>query len=413
MKKRYQRTALPQYLIVGALIVIAIGIGLASRLIMAEFPFADHFAIPWAAGRGWLLEGQNPYDPTIIDFAKTTLAETDFLGVIPKPALLEHPVITLFFYLPFSLIPYEISRSIWMALLVISVLLIGYFALKLSAWKTSNIEGFFIIVLLLAWLPSMSAIINGQLTPLILLFVFTAIYLLQNGQTTAAGFFLALTFGSFQTTFFIILLLLIWSFSHHRWDFLGAYFAGIAFLIAISIILLPSWPLDWLGIMLQKFDGISALQTPLMILANTLPGIASYLLVFLHTGTILYLLFVWFERRRKPDGEFAWKMVVTFVLAFLLHIQASLHHLYLIVPGIFLIFRFWTERWGNFGRILSWLVYLLLIMSPWLSGFKDIDFSTESTQPSLLIGLPLLVMIGLLSVRWWAVKVPKLPFENR
>lgn len=413
MKKRYQRTALPQYLIVGALIVIAIGIGLASRLIMAEIPFADNFAIPWAAGRGWLLEGQNPYDPIIIDFAKTTLAETDFLGVIQKPALLEHPVITLFLYLPFSLIPYEISRSIWMALQVISVLLIGFFALQLSAWKISNLEMFFAIILLLAWLPSVSAIINGQLSPLILLFVFAAIYLLLNGQATAAGFFLALTFGSFQTSFFIILLLLIWSFSHQRWDFLGAYFAGIAFLIAISIILLPSWPLDWLGVMLQKFDGIGALQTPLMILANSLPGIASYLMVFLHVGTISYLIFVWFERRRKPDGEFTWKMVMTFVLAFLLHIQAGLHHLHLIVPGAFLIFRFWTERWGAFGRVFSWMAYLLIIISPWLSVFKDIDFLKESPELALLIGLPLLVMIGLLSVRWWSVKVPKLPFENR
>jgi hypothetical protein len=413
MKKRYQRTAFPQYLIVGALIVIAIGIGVASRLIMAEFPFADHFAIPWAAGRGWLLEGQNPYDPMMIDFATTTLAETDFLGDLPNPALLEHPVITLFLYLPFSLIPYEISRSIWMALQVISVLLIGFFALKLSVWKISNYEMFFAVILLLAWLPSVSAIINGQLSTLILLFVFVSIYLLLNGQTTVAGFFLALTFGSFQTTFFIILLLLIWSILHRHWDFLGAYFAGIAFLIAISIILLPSWPLDWLGIMLQKFDGLSALQTPLMILASTLPGIASYLMVFLHVGTISYLLFVWFGRGRKTDGEFAWKMVLTLVLAFLLHIQAGSHHLLLIVPGTFLIFRFWTERWGTLGRIISGLAYLLIIMSPWLSGFKNIDFSKESVQPALLIGLPLLVMIGLLSVRWWAVKVPKLPFENR
>lgn len=413
MKKRYQRTALPQYLIASTLILIAIGIGLGSTMIMEAIPFEDHFVIPWAAGQGWLLEGQNPYDPAIIDLAETTLAETEFLGELPSPELLDLPLVTLFLYLPFSLIPYPISRAIWMSVQVISVLLIGFISLKLTAWKLSNVEVFIAIILLLAWIPSVSGILNGQLSPLIILLIFAAIYLLLNGQSTTAGFFLALTFGSFTTTFFIILFLIIWSISQRRWAFIGAYFAGIAFLIAISIILLPSWPLGWLGIMLQKFEGLESVQTPLMNLANALPGIANYLAIVLHVGAIFYLILIWIKQKGKPNTDLLWRLVITFVVAFLLHIQANLPHLLLIVPAMFFVFRFWTERWGLFGRIISWLVYLLIVTLPWLEVMKELDFSQEISLPILSIGLPILVILGLVSVRWWAVKVPKLPFENR
>ncbi len=413
MKKRYQRTALPQYLIAGTLILIAIGIGLGSTMIMETIPFEDHFVIPWAAGRGWLLEGQNPYDSAIIDLASSAIAETSFLGELPRTEQFDLPLVTLFLYLPFSLIPYQISRAIWMSVQVISVLLIGFVSLKLSAWKLSNGEVLLAIILLLAWLPSVNGIVNGQLSPLIILLVFAGIYLLLNGQATTAGFFLALTFGSFPTTFFILLFLVIWSIMQHHWSFLGAYFAGIAFLIAISVILMPSWPLDWLGILLQKFEGLESLQTPLMNFANALPGIASYLMIFLHAGVILYLLLIWIRRKEKPNKDLIWRLLFTFVAAYLLHIEANLTHLLLTVPALFFVFRFWTERWGLLGRIVSWLLLLLIVVTPWLEVVNAIDFSKEITLPFLLIGFPILVLIGLISVKWWAVKVPKLPFENR
>ena len=410
--KRYQRTALPQYLIVGTLILIAIGIGLGSTMIMTNVQFEDQFIIPWAAGRGWLLEGQNPYDPAIIDLAKANLNDTNFLAELPEPEQLEHPLVTLFLYLPFSLIPYQISRAIWMSLQVISVLLIGYISLKISGWKVSNPEIFIAVFLVLAWLPGAMAIVTGELTPVVLLFVLAAFVLLLNGQDTTAGFFLALTFGSFQSTLFIIIFLLIWSISQRRWAFMGAYFAGVAFLIAISLILLPSWALDWFGILLQKFDQWQNLQTPLMILSNLLPGIASYLMIVLHASVLIAFLFIWL-RKGKTNKEFIWKFLITLVLTSLLQIQANLHQLLFVVPAIFFVFGFWSDRWGLIGRLFSWLLYGLIVILPWVNIIDSIDFSRTIPMPFLLIGLPILVIVGLIWVRWWAVNVPKLPFEKK
>lgn len=409
--KRYQRTALSQYLIVGTLILIAIGIGLGGTMIMTNIQFEDQFIIPWAAGRGWLLDGQNPYDPAIIDLAKSSLNETEFLAEVPEPERLEHPLVTLFLYLPFSLMPYRISRAVWMSLQVISVLLIGYISLKISEWKISNLELFIAVFFVLAWLPDASAIVTGQLTPIVLLFVVTAVMLLLNGQDASAGFFLALTFGSFQLTLFIIFFLLIWSIMQRRWAFMGAYFAGVAFLIAISLILLPRWPLDWFGILLQKFEQWQNFQTPLMILSNLLPGIASYLMIALHASVLIALLFIWL-RKGKTNREFIWKFLITLMLTSLLQIQANLHHLLFIVPAMFFVFRFWSDRWGLFGRLFSWLFYALIVILPWLNIMDSIDFSQTISMPFLLIGLPILVIMGLIWVRWWAVNVPKLPFEK-
>ena len=410
--KRYQRTAFPQYLIVGTLILIAIGIGLGSTMIMTNVQFEDYFVIPWAAGRGWLLEGQNPYDPAIIDLARTTLAETEFLGKIPETGVLEQPLVTLFLYLPFSLIPYRYSRAIWMSLQVISVLLIGYISLKISGWKVSNVELFIAIFLILAWLPGSSVVINGQLIPIVLLLIFASILLLINGQDTTAGFFLALTFGSFESTFLIITFLLIWSISRRRWAVLGAYFAGVGFLMAISIILLPNWVLNWFGVLLQRFDQWQTLRTPLMTLSNALPGIAPYLVIVLHVGVLITMLFIWIKKTGKAEKEFVWKILITLVLICLIHIQAKLHHLLFVVPGMFFVFRFWTDRWGLFGRGLSWLFFASIVILPWVNILESIDFSRDLNMPTLLIGYPILVVIGMIWVRWWAVNVPQLPFER-
>ena len=410
--KRYQRTALPQYLIVGTLIIIAVGIGLGSTLIMTNVQFEDKFILPWAAGRGWLLEGQNPYDPAVIDLAKSTLMETEFLGVIPNTEVLDQPFVTLFLYLPFSLIPYQYSRAIWMALLVASVLLLGTLSLKISGWKISNLELFFALFLILMWFPGVSGIINGELTPILLLIIYGAIHFIIKGQFNTAGFFLALTFGSFETTFFIITILLIWGIFKRHWALLSSYFAGVGFLMAISIILLPNWLLIWFGVLLGKFDQWKSLQTPLMFLANTLPGIESYLVVVLHSVVLISLAFIWFKNSGKSDKGFIWRVLITFALIFLVHIQGSAHHLLLVVPGMFYVFRFWTDRWGLVGRGLSWLFFIIIVILPWINQLESVDFSRELFRPTFLLGTPILVIIGMIWVRWWAVNVPQLPFEQ-
>lgn len=412
MKQRYRRTVTSQYIFVGLIIAGIIGIGYIGTIVMTRVPFVDHFAIPWAAGRSWLLEGINPYESTVIAEAEAIIAESGYMAILPEQNVLMHPLINLIFYLPFSLIPYPISRAIWLTILAISVGLIGLLSFKLSGWKTTKFELLGGITLFIIWLPGVYAILTGQLAPIILLLTFAGVHLLLDEQDMTAGFLLALTFGALPTTVLILIPIMIWSISQRRWSLISAYFSGVAFIMIISLLMLPSWPMEWLGIMLNTLENRDWIQTPLMELALLLPGIVDFMSFTLHGVFIIYLLTLWITISGKIGRIFTWKLSAVLVIAFLLHIQPTYFHLFLILPAMFLVFHFWSDRWKLFGRILSWSVIFGIVGVSWLFVNAETVLTQRISLPILSVSLAMLVIGGMIWNRWWAFRIVKLPFDQ-
>jgi hypothetical protein len=383
-----------------------------SAAVMQRIPFKDQFVIPWTATRTWLLEGVSPYDESVIKNAEDTLSDSRYLGSLDSTALIE-PAINLVFYLPFSLIPYEISRAIWMFVLMAAAGAIGHFGLLLSGWKVSRIERIVLFIVTVLWLPGASSILTGQLTPIIIFLILASIYLILRGKDTQAGFLLALTFGSIQISILILIVLLVWCISRRRWSIIFAYFSGIIFLFILTLLLIPSWPLDWLRVILNIYTDFSWIHTPLMSLADILPGIAYYLSVFLHILFAIYFLFLGVTLLRKSGREFTWKIFSLLVIAFLFHTQATIDHVFLVLPAAFLMFRFWSERWRLAGRLLTWLLIALIVIGPWLTVDMNVSFVEGIALPVFIAGFPFLVIVGMVWIRWWAFNIPKLPFDGK
>lgn len=368
--------------------------------------------LPWAAGRMWLLEGFSPYDESVIILAEDTVEQLAYLGEMPDIEVLIEPVINLVFYLPFSLIPYEISRAVWMTLLVTISGLIGYLSLSLSGWKITLVEKIGIIIFAIIWMPGINAAIKGKLSSIIILLILLSINLILKKHDTKAGFILALTFGSLPTSGLIIPLLLIWGISQRRWAILKAYFSGVAFLLTVTLLLLPSWPLNWLRVVYDLYGNWDWIRTPLMGLAEILPGIADSLSIFLHIALAIYLLVLWITLLGKKSKVFTWKVLAMLIVAYLYHVNPTISQLFLLLPAMFMVFRFWSERWLLFGRVFSWILIILIFAASWLLVRPGISFQFEPSVPILAIGLPVLVFIGMIWIRWWAISIPKLPFEH-
>jgi len=409
--KRYQRTALSQYILVGLIIIAAILLGLIFAGVMKRIPFEDHFALPWAAGRFWLLEGVNPYEGVSQARVENLLQESGFMAELPDQTVFTQPLLNLFFYLPFSLIPYPISRVIWMVFLTLMVGLIGYFSIKIAGWKLPTSKMLFIVLLLILWLPSAFVIFRGYLNPVIIFLILLGLHLLLNNQDTAAGFVLALTIGSLPISIFILVAIIIWSLSQRRLSVLTAFFSGVAFLIIISLLMLSSWPLDLLRVLMDVFQNTDWLQTSLTQLAGIFPGIETFLNIFLNGFLALYMLYLWITIPKKPDRVFIWKALIVLVVGFLLNIQSSIYLLLLLIPALILVFRFISERWQTAGQILTWILIFALSLGSWLFIIPDLDFSNDLPLPWLSIGLPLFVFVGMIWIRWWAIQIPRLPSE--
>ena len=413
MMKRYKRTSISQYVFVGLILLGVVALCFISAAVMRIVPFEDQFVLPWAASRMWLFEGASPYEDTVITFAEETLSASSYLGSLSDSASLVDPAINLIFYLPFSLIPYEISRAIWVTMLMLVVGLIGYLAFVLSGWKTTLIEKISLVVLTIFWLPGINSILTGQLTPVIILLILASIYFILRKEDTKAGFLLALTFGSFFTSALLLFLMVIWSIYRRRWSILTTYLSGVIFLILLTILLLPSWPLEWLRVILDTYRDWSWVNTPLMGLAALLPGIATYLSIALHILFVIYLITLVITLCRKSGVIFSWKIFSLLVVIFLFHVQASTDQLFLVLPAAFLMFRYWSERWRLFGRIFTWVLIATILGVPWLlNGVDPLIFVETMALPGLVVGFPILVIVGMVWIRWWALSIPKLPFET-
>lgn len=408
--KRYQRTVASQYLVIALSIGAIVGVGALGFLAMNRLAFADHFAIPWAAGRIWLLEGESPYSNSAFNTASAAINESTFLAELPDTQFFTPPILTLIFYLPFSLIPYTISRIIWVTVLCISFGFIGILSLNFSKWNLPFSGRFIVVLFLVFWLPSSFAIVNGFLAPIIISLLLLSFYLIQMNQDTTAGFLLSLTFSSFPTSGLILILLLFWSISHRRWSIITGFFAGVGFLFVISFLILPSWFRDWVSVLLNQSISWDWVQTPLMDLAALLPGVVQPLTIFLHIVFGIYALILIISLMGQSGHVFTYRIFTLMILAYLLHVQGSIVYLPLIIPPIFLVFRFWAERWGVFGHLLSWLVLVIIGAGSWLLVTSEVDFTASMAPPLLTIAFPLFVFLGMIWIRWWALRIPKLPY---
>ena len=405
--KIYQKTTISQYAVLALIVLCIIAIGYLSFFMMQRITFEDHFAVPWAAGRLWLYEGVNPYDSAVLEFAQSAIDESPFLTVLPASAELVDPMINLVFYLLLSLLPFTISRVIWVTILVVVAGSLGYLSIRLVNWQLSIYEKIGVVILVMVWLPSIYSAFSGRLSLFIILFVIGSVHLFLKGQDTAAGLLLSLTFGSSPTSLLILILFLAWGISRRRWEILTAYFSGLAFLIIIFSLMLPAWPLNWIAVMLDNFQGWAWIDTPLMTLAGFLPGIENFLLIFLHGLCLIYFIIQLLSILGKSGLVFVWKISAILLIAYLLHVNGNIQHLFLILPAMFLVFRFWSERWQVIGRLVSWAVLLFVFIAPWVFLQPGKNIAELSVPALFLVGFPLIVFAGLIWVRWWALKIPK------
>jgi hypothetical protein len=411
MIKRYRRVVVSQYLIVSIILIGGLGFGWLGMWVMARVPFTDYFVIPWAAGRAWLLEGISPYEPSVIEIALEAIEGTPLLAQLPEMQVLTQPLFSLIFYLPFSLLPYPISRVLWMTISGISVGLIGLGSLRLSGWMIPTLGKSAVVLLLLFWLPGAAMLMGGYLTPVSMVLIITAINLILNGQDTPAGLILSLTVSAFPNFGLVLIGLLFWSVSKKRWSIISGFISGLVFLLIMSWLVLPSWFINWFATLFNTFQGWEWVSTPLMNLAAFLPGIENTLSIALHGAFIVYTISLWITITGKSGRSFIYKLLFLFALNYFLHIQGALNHLLLVFPALMMVSHYTCERWGLRGRVITWGLLIIIGMGSWLLVYPNIDFTAPIGVPLLSIGMPFLVIIGMIWIRWWALTRPQLPYQ--
>ena len=322
------------------------------------------------------------------------------------------PIYFIFFYLPLSLLEFSLAKAIFMTLIEVAIVFIVFLSIQITGWHLHWIEKLLLIIGGLLSYPAVRAILFGDAIIVSIFLIVLAIYLLQKGHDTSVGLLLAIFAFSSEIGIILTLFLLIWSFSRDMKSVLWTFLAGLASLVVISFLFFGNWIPDWTKSFINLYPGIDWLRTPLMRISAPIVGAERQLNYILHIGLIIYLLLEWFGAFGKRGRIFVWKISLTMVIIYFFNLWSKPEYLFLLLPGLFFMLRFFSERWKLFGKIFSWFLIIGFFGLYW-SLFNDRGnwFSVDLSLILLLV--PTVVLIGLQWIRWWALKLPSVSFQEK
>ena len=89
-----------------------------------------------------------------------------------------------------------------------------------------------------------------------------ALWAIEHQRDAWAGILLSVTTIKPQMVFLVLIFLLLWSLTQRRWTVVISFGVSIAVLVASSMLLVPTWPLDFVNNALAYSDYV-AFGTPL------------------------------------------------------------------------------------------------------------------------------------------------------
>ena len=355
------------------------------------------FLIPWIGGRTYLQYGISPYDE-----ATSKRAQVIYYGHLAAngedPLYLTIPLMTEFLYFPFSVIPdYTIARALWMMFEEFAILASILLVLSIIKWRPKSLLLLFVLCSSPLWFYSIGIIENGSPAGIVSLGIMGAIYAIQHHKEELAGGSLFLIFLEPQIAVVFLAVMTWYVISNRKWRALWGFIMTLTFPVILSFILLPNWLIPFLRNTYTIGRHTSSLNVS-GLLNNWWPalGLKISIGLFLFLSGLLFL-----ELRNTPKGDdekAVWNFSLAFAITPLIGLSTYLDGHFLLILPLLLIYKVSHDRWkGRWFFIGLTVILILILLFPWL---------TVTSQQALFFPLPLLLLIGLYWVRWWATQSP-------
>ncbi len=340
----------------------------------SKFPGANDFFVRWIGGRELLQYGTNPYDRSVAEMAQKSM-----FGRLTRPedkdeAYFAYPLYTLYFFWPLSYVPYAWAQAIWMVVLQFMLLGSTILAIRLSGWRPPTWLFWFTILWGILFYNGARAIILGQFSILVTLALFLALWAIQSRRDGWAGLFLAVTTIKPQMVFLVMVFLLVWALFQRRWRLIGSFMITMLLLVVTSMLLVPTWPLDFVRNAVAYSDYV-AFGTPLENLLHYFlsANLADRLTLILSGLFFLVLLPGWWFGWRGRPGGYVWAVLSTLIVGSLITFRSATTNQVILYLPLFFFFRTIADRWAvvtpllvEIGlAILMWGVFLATLAGNW------------------------------------------------
>jgi hypothetical protein len=382
----------------------AVGLGLlAVALTLANLRFAEtspggnDFLARWVAARAWVLDGLNPYDPQVsLQAQERIYGRPADVAKGEDAAQFAYPLHSMLFFAPMGLLPYMQARAVWMTLLEFGLPVLAILGLSLADWKPPPWRVALLLAFSIFWYHGVRSIVVGQFAVIDAVLMIGSLLAIHRRRDVLAGCLLALSTAKPQMPFLLYPFILIWAAYARRWRLVSSTLISSLVLVAISLALIPTWPLDWIR-QLGPYTEYAASGPPVWIFANYFPTVSGWLEPLLSGMLLAYLLWEWVSSFGKSDDWFQWTAAMTIVITNLVAIRTATTNYVVMLPVLILILAAMEDRWGKPGAWVGGGVLVALVIGLWVLFLATVVGNQESRW--MYFPLPLLSLAGLWLIR--------------
>lgn len=366
------------------------------------------FFVPWLAAGTLLQYGNSPYGEPAAQRAQVLyygrLATT---GQDPLRLSVPFPVELIYF--PFALVSdYALARGLWMTCLEIALVALAIYSLRLTGWKPPRAILWILLTFSILWVYGLLPLVSGNAVIFSALAIVALLIAIRDGRDEFAGALLAVPFFQLDVSVLLVLIIIWWAVYHHRGRIVAGFLMTITILLAVSFFILSNWFIPFIGGLISHIKFQPAL-TPGGIFASWWPVVGPRLGWAL-TGLLFVILFIeWRDVRHKDFRHFLWTSSMTLAVTPLLGIPVILQTYALLFFPLILFLSILAERWSRSGRwSLAGIALIIIILGFWLiTASLFLAGSFAALSDVLVLGFPVLLVVGLYWMRWWAVRPPR------
>jgi hypothetical protein len=396
--------------------LLALNISLART-----YPGGEWLYLRWSGARAFLFQSGEPYGSTIAERVQNrAYGREAYLNEYPYA--LNDPFYIVLLYTPLAVLPelvsavfpsygssidFAVVQGIWMLLSVMAAVGVVLLSLRFSEWDPP----FWMLLLLIGFglFSGFSLDAFQSASPAILLtfLYFVILASLQSGADELAGGLLFLVAYQWEVGALFFLLILILIFANRRWKVLTGFFMTLVTLTTIAILLKSDWMVDYARAVL--FDWSRQLEyTAGTTLSYVFPQMQFSLARWL---TLLTAAILFIEALQASGGHFrhiAWATSLALALNPLAGFAIFPTNHIVLLPAVVLIAVLVWERWGGLRAILSTLFLIVALLFSHSLYYQLTSTSERIYFDLLKILPPVLAILGLYWMRWWAIRPPRI-----
>jgi len=394
-----------------ALVAGVVVLFVANQRFVAASPGGNDFLVHWVGTRALLLEKVSPYSDTV-----AMQIQTLAYGRPAQPGEHElrvaYPLYSIMLFAPFAMVAdYALARSLWMTVLEVALLGVALAGLRLARWRPSLPFAAAYLLFAATWYHGVRPLVNGNAVIVVALLIALALLALRAGRDELAGALLAVSTIKPQVVVLLIIFIGVWAIASRRWRLVIGFVGTLAALLAVSLVLLPSWPAEFLREVL-RYPAYNPPGTLGAALEAMLPGIGARVGwgVTLLLGVLLLL--EWRGASLQAPAPFEWAANLTLAASCWIGIQTDPGNFIVLLVPLAAILASTANAVRRGGEVLALAVMGVLHAGLWMIFVSTLERGPQPVQgPAMFIPLPFVVLAGLYVYR--RRMVAAMEVENR